>query len=377
MQLPHTSLQLRSLVRADGKLELTLMKLPVPAPGPNEVLIRVEAAPVNPSDLGLLFGAADMSTARTFGNPEFPGILAEIPAAAMPSMAGRIGEALEVGYEGAGTVVATGSSEAARKLDGRKVAAFGGGMYSQYRCVSTQACLALPDGITSAEGASAFVNPLTALGMVETLRHEKHTALVHTAAASNLGQMLNRVCLEDGIGLVNIVRRKEQVDLLRAQRAIHVCDSSSPDFIEELQDAIAATSATLVFDAIGGGSLGGQILACMEAVLCRAEGQYSRYGSVTHKQLYLYGGLDSSQTRFERNFGMAWGMSGWVLLALLRRIGPERADMLKQRVVDGLQTTFRSHYSKTVSLLELLQPGTMAQCNRRGTGEKFLLTPNR
>ncbi|KGP01904.1 zinc-binding dehydrogenase [Alcaligenes sp. A-TC2] len=369
-------LQLRSLVNADAQLELFLAHEPVPAPGPEEVLIRIDAAPVNPSDLGLLFAAADMSTVRLVEREGYPCLLADIPEAAMPGLQGRLGQALAVGYEGTGIVVATGQSEQARQLDGKRVAAFGGGMYSQYACVPVQACLVLPDRTTAQEGASAFVNPLTSLGMVETMRSEGHTALVHTAAASNLGQMLNRICLEDGVGLVNIVRKPEQADLLRAQGAVHVCDSSSDTFNDDLIQAITATGATLAFDATGGGTLAGQILGAMESVLSRAGGQYSRYGSTTHKQVYLYGGLESGPTRFERNFGMAWGMGGWVLWAFLRRMGPQGVARLKERIVAGLTTTFHSHYSQAISMVELLQPETIALCNRRGTGEKFLLFPN-
>jgi len=376
-ETPSESLQLRSLVRANGELELSLVLVPVPEPGPDEVLMRVEAAPLNPSDLGLLFGAADMSTAQQHGTGARPVVTARIPDGLMKAMAARVDASMPVGNEGAGVVVAAGASAEAQALLGRTVAAFGGAMYSQHRCVKVAQCMELPPGTTPAEGASCFVNPLTALGMVETMRLEGHSALVHTAAASNLGQMLNRLCLEDGIGLVNVVRSTGQADILRAQGARHVCMSTSPAFTQELTDAIAATGATLAFDAIGGGRLAGQILACMEAALTRGGGEYQRYGSTRHKQLYIYGSLDSSPTELRRNFGAAWGIGGWLLPPFLQKIGPEAASRLRMRVAAGLRTTFASHYTKVVSLAEALSLGEIAVYGRRSTGEKYLVNPNK
>ncbi len=373
----RTALQLRSLIKRSGELELSLASVDVPRPGANEVLVRIEAAPLNPSDLGLLFGAADMSTAKGSGTAERPVVTARVPDGAMNSMAGRLDVSMPVGNEGAGVVVEAGASAAAQALLGKTVAVIGGAMYSQYRCLPVDQCLVLPDGATPAEGASSFVNPLTALGMVETMRREGHTALVHTAAASNLGQMLNKICLKDGIGLVNIVRKQEQADLLKAQGAIHVCNAASPTFMQDLTEAVAATGATIAFDATGGGKLAGQILSCMEAALSRKGGEYSRYGSTTHKQVYLYGGLDTSSTEFSRNFGMAWGMGGWLLFSFLQKIGAESANVLKQRVVAELKTTFASHYSQEISLAEALDPDVIAIYNKRATGEKFLINPGK
>ena len=289
-------LQLRSLVRRNGELELSLVALETPLPGPDEVIVRVEATPINPSDLGLLFGAADMTTATASGTAAEPIVTARIPENRMKSMAGRIDQSLPVGNEGAGVVVAAGTSGTAQALLGRTVALFGGAMYSQYRCVKVEQCLVLPEGASPADGASCFINPLTALGMVETMRREGHAALVHTAAASNLGQMLNRICIAENIGLVNVVRTREQQDLLRGMGARHVCNIGSPTFMQDLTDAVIATGATLAFDAIGGGALAGQILTCMEAALTRSATEYSRYGSSTHKQVYIYGGLDLTPT---------------------------------------------------------------------------------
>jgi NADPH2:quinone reductase len=372
-----TGLQLRSLVKPNGELEISLFNVATPDPAPDEVVVRMEATPLNPSDLGLLFGAADISTAKVSGTPANPVVTAQIPERLMPSMAGRLGQSLPVGNEGAGVVVAAGSSSAAQALLGKTVAVLGGAMYAQYRAIKADQCLVLPVGSTPAEGASCFVNPLTALGMVETMRREGHQALVHTAAASNLGQMLNKICLKDQIGLVNIVRKPEQAALLKSMGARHVCDTSTPTFMADLTQALVDTGATIAFDATGGGKLAGQILSCMEAALSRTATEYSRYGSTTHKQVYIYGGLDTSPTEFNRNFGFAWGMGGWLLFSFLQRIGAPAAQALRQRVAAELKTTFASRYSKEISLAEALQPETIAVYGQRATGTKYLINPNK
>src|SRR6202051_61164 len=306
-----TGLQLRSLIKNSGELEISLANVPTPEPGPDEVVVRVEASPINPSDLGLLVGAADMATAKASGTKEAPVITAKVPEAAMRAMAGRLDESMPVGNEGAGIVIKTGSSDAAKALMGKTVAMIGGAMYAQYRRLRVAECLPLPAGITPAEGASCFVNPLTALGMTETMRREGHKALVHTAAASNLGQMLNKICLKDGIGLVNIVRSQKQADILRKIGAKYVVDSTSPTFTDDLTKALVETGATLAFDAIGGGKLASQILTCMEIAANKTAKVYSRYGSSVHKQVYIYGGLDLRPTGLNPAFGMAWG-GGWL-----------------------------------------------------------------
>jgi NADPH:quinone reductase len=372
-----SALQLRSLVKRGGELELSLASVAIARPAPSEVLVRVEAAPINPSDLGLLLGGADLSTARASGPPDRPVVTARIPDAAMKAMAGRLDVSMPVGNEGAGVVVDAGSSEAAQALLGKTVAVLAGAMYSQYRCVASDQCLVLPDGVTAPEGASAFVNPLTALGMVETMRREGHSALVHTAAASSLGQMLNRLCLKDHIGLVNIVRKQEQVDLLKSLGAEHVCNASSPSFRQDLAQALAASGATIAFDAIGGGKLAGLILTGMEGALNRSPGEYSRYGSTTHKQVYIYGSLDPGPTEFRRDFGMSWGMGGWLVFPFLQKIGPVEARRLKQRVAAELRTTFASRYSKEVSLAQALSPDTISAYGKRATGGKYLINPNK
>ena len=367
----NMSLQIRSRVTEAGELELSLVETPVPSPGADEVLIRVEATPINPSDVGLLLGAADPATLRKEGAL----VKASVAAAAMKSMAGRLGQSLPVGNEGAGLVVEAGASPAAQALLGRRVAALGGAMYAQFRCVKVSDCLALPPGATSEQGASCFVNPLTALGMVETMRAEGHKALVHTAAASNLGQMLNRICLKDGIGLVNIVRDAKQQALLREQGARHVCDSSAPSFGDDLASAAAATQATLAFDAIGGGPLASQILTAMEIAASGASKSYSRYGSSTHKQVYIYGGLDTRPTELRRSFGMSWGLGGWLLFNFLGKAGAETNARLRQRVADELTSTFASHYNKVVSLREALDVDVVKAFSRRATGQKYLIAP--
>lgn len=374
---PVTGLQLRSLISASGVLELSLANTPIPEIGPDDVLVRIEAAPLNPSDLGLLFGAADMSTATQGGTAALPVVTARVPDSAMKAMAARLDESMPVGNEGAGVVVKAGSSAAAQALLGKTVAMLGGAMYAQFRCIAAVQCLLLPEGATPADGASSFVNPLTALGMVETMRREGHTALVHTAAASNLGQMLNRICLKDKISLVNIVRKQEQADLLKAMGATHVCNASLPTFMQDLVDALVATGATIAFDATGGGKLAGQILTCMEVAINKTAKEYSRYGSTTHKQVYVYGGLDTSPTEFNRSFGMAWGMGGWLMFPFLQKIGPAAVQVMKQRVAAELKTTFASHYSAEVSLVEALQLDTIAVYNKRATGEKYLINPNK
>ena len=374
---PRTSLQLRSLVTAEGTLELSLASETLAAPNEDEVIVRMQAAPINPSDIGLLFGAADMATATYSGTATQPVVKASIPARLMPGMSARIGQSMPVGNEGAGVVVDAGSSAAAQALLGKTVAVLGGAMYSQFRSLKAAQCLPLPEGTTAAEGASCFVNPLTSLGMVETMRREGHTALVHTAAASNLGQMLNKICLKDGIKLVNIVRKPEQVALLKALGATWVCNASAPTFMADLTAALVETGATIAFDATGGGKLAGQILTCMEIAINKTAKEYSRYGSTTHKQVYIYGGLDTAPTEFNRSFGMAWSMGGWLLFPFLQKVGPVTAQALKERVAAELKTTFASSYSAEVSLAEALQADAINVYGQRATGTKYLINPSK
>lgn len=373
--MSEKNLQIQSLLREDNTLEISLVEVPVPVPGADEVVVRVDAAPINPSDLGLLFGAADMRTATISGHADRPIITAQVPENGMRMMAGRVGQSLSTGNEGAGEVVAAGESSAAQALLGRTVGVFGGEMYSQYRRAKVMQCLPLHEGTTAVQGASCFVNPMTALGMVETLRMENHTALVHTAAASNLGQMLNRICLADGVPLVNVVRKPDQEEILVALGAKQVVNSSADDFIPALTAALQATGATLAFDAIGGGRLVSQILSAMEQVAVSNMPEYSRYGSAVHKQVYIYGALDMAPTTLQRSFGFTWGVGGWLLPNFLQRAGTECVMRMRQRVADEISTTFASHYSREVSLAEALTLEAIGSYARQATGEKFLIRP--
>jgi len=377
MTLPQSYLQMISTVSAEGELTMELVEKPMPELGDDEVLIRVEATPINPSDQGVMFGWASMAQAASSGTGAHTRLTAPVSPQGMGVMKARVGQQLPVGNEGAGTVVAAGSGDYAQSLMGKVVAVMGGGMYAQYRKAPAMMCLPLKDGHTARDGASCFVNPLTALSMVETMRMEGHTALVHTAAASNLGQMLNRICAADGVELVNIVRKPEQAQLLRDMGAKHIVDSSSESFKADLVDAIHATGATLAFDATGGGELASNILAAMEAAAARTPGAYSIYGSVKHKQVYLYGGLDTSPTVLNRAYGMAWGVGGWLLPNFLAKAGGDVAMRLRARVADELKTTFASHYTDELSLEQALQADLVARYYAKTTGEKFLICPQK
>ena len=369
------NLQLRSLVRQDNTLELSLLEIDMPEPGPDEVIVSIEATPLNPSDLALLLGPADISSARVGGSTERPVITADIPVNFMKMVSARLGQSLPVGNEGAGTVIAAGSSNAAQALLGKTVGIAGGEMYARYRCMKAMMCLELPEGTSAADGASCYVNPMTALGMVETMRAEGHTALVHTAAASNLGQMLNRLCIEEKIDLVNIVRKPEQEKTLRDLGAKYVCNSSADSFFKDLTTALISTGATLAFDATGGGKLATTILSCMETAAARKMTEYNRYGSDVYKQVYVYGFLDRSPTTLTINYGFSWGMGGWLLTHFLQKAGIPKIMEMRARVGAGLKTTFASHYSREISLSEALSVEAIAEYSRQATGEKFLIKP--
>lgn len=377
MSMSSTYLQMFSTVTDAGEMRLELLEKPTPQPETNQVLVRIEATPINPSDLGVMFGLSDMAKAKSSGAGNDTVLTATVSPQGLKAMKARLGQALAVGNEGAGTVVATGEGELAKSLAGKIVAVMGGGMYGQYRCVDAASCLPLLEGHTAKDGASSFVNPLTALSMIETMKLEEHSALVHTAAASNLGQMLVRICQADGVELVNIVRKEEQATLLRDMGAKYVVNSSSDSFMADLTDAIHATGATLGFDATGGGSLASSILTSMEAAAARTPGGYSIYGSIKHKQVYLYGGLDTSATVLNRGYGMAWGVGGWLLPNFLAKAGMEVAARLRTRVANELKTNFASHYSDEISLSEALQAETVQRYVMKQTGEKFLICPQK
>jgi NADPH:quinone reductase-like Zn-dependent oxidoreductase len=371
-----TGRELRSTVHEDGTLQLTLEDVALGDPAADEVIVRVEAAPINPSDLGLLLGPADISTLRAGGTAERPILTFDVPAARFAGLKARVGQSLPVGNEGAGTVIAAGTDAAA--LQGRRVGMIGGAMYTDYRKLKLRDVVPLPEGASAADGASMFVNPLTALGFVETMRAEGHKAIVHTAAASNLGQMLQKLCLKDGVPLVNVVRSEEQAAILRDIGATHVLNSRDADFRAKLVDAVAETGATIAFDAIGGGTLGSDIMQAMEQAASRSMTEYSRYGSNSFKQLYIYGALDVAPTSLNRlAFGFQWSVSGWLLTPFLMKAGQEVAMRLRQRVADELTTTFASHYTRTIGLAEALDPEVLRAYERKATGEKYLIDPTR
>ncbi len=375
MTVPATGLQLLSLVKESGELEISLVHAPVAEPKDHEVVVEVLATPINPSDLGLLVGAADMTTAKISTRDGLPVVSASVPEPGMRAMGSRIGEAMPVGNEGCGVVVKAGGSPEAQALMGKTVALLGGAMYAQYRTLPVAMCMELPDGTSPADGASCFVNPLTALAMTEVMRQEGHTALVHTAAASNLGQMLVKICLKDGISLINIVRSPAQVALLRGIGATHVVDSSADTFMADLTAALVETGATIAFDAIGGGKLAGQILTCMEAAAVKRMTTYSRYGSDTFKQVYIYGSLDMAPTTLNRAFGFSWAVSGFLLTPFLQKIGMEGNMKMRARVIAELTTTFASHYSHEISLTEALTLDVLNDYNAKRTGDKYLICP--
>lgn len=371
-----TGLELRSTVDAEGHLTLSLEEVTLTPPGDGEVIVRVEAAPINPSDLGLLLGPADISTLATSGSADRPTVTFAIPPERAGGVRARIGQSLPVGNEGAGTVIAAGAG--AEALIGRKVGMLGGAMYTQFRKLKVRDTVPLPEGAGAADGAAMFVNPLTALAFVETMKMEGHKAIIHTAAASNLGQMLQKICLADGVPLVNIVRSAAQAKILTDIGATYVLDSTAPDFRKSLADAAAETGATIAFDAIGGGTLGSDIIQAVEQAAGRAGGEYSRYGSNTFKQLYIYGALDLSPTILNRlAFGFQWSVGGFLLTPFLMKAPQETVAAMRKRVVDELTTTFASHYTATIGLAEALNPDVLKAYERKATGEKYLIDPSR
>ena len=375
----QTSKEIRSKVTSEGNIEISIATVAKPIPSDDEVLIRVEAAPINPSDLGLLLSfGADLTSINVTGSGDETVTSMKIHPGLMGAMKPRLDESMQVGNEGSGVIVEAGVN--AKDLIGKTVGLAGGSMYSQYRCVPAASCLVMNDGTSASEAASSFVNPLTALAFIETMKVENHTAIVHTAAASNLGQMLVKICKADSVPLVNIVRKQEQVDILKNIGAEHICNTSDPDFMETLVTALIATGATLGFDATGGGNGGelpGQILAAMEIAANKTAKEYSRYGSDTYKQVYIYGGLDQSPTILKRAFGMSWGLGGWLLTPMIGKIGMERFGQMRQRVAKEITTTFASTYVQEVSFEEMLQPEIIKSYAKQATGKKYLVTPQK
>ena len=375
----QTSKGIISTVTSAGDITISIANVPMPTLSENEVLIKVEAAPINPSDLALLTTfAADLDSLTVTGSGDDTVASMKVRPALMKAMTPRLDQAMQAGNEGSGVVIDAGAN--AKDMIGKTVGVAAGAMYSQYRCAPASSCLVMEEGTTSAEAASSFVNPLTALAFIETMKMENHTAIVNTAAASNLGQMLVKICKDDGIPLVNIVRKDEQVAVLKALGAEYVVNTSEASFTKDLVAALIATGATLAFDATGGGNEGklpGQILAAMEIAANSTAKEYSRYGSDTYKQVYIYGGLDQSPTILNRSFGMQWGLGGWLLTPMIGRIGMERFGQMRARVAKEIKTTFASHYTQEISFEEMLQPEVIKSYVKQATGEKFLVVPHK
>ncbi|MEQ1509933.1 MAG: zinc-binding dehydrogenase [Sphingopyxis sp.] len=374
--LPTDGRALFSTAREDGTLAITLEPQVIAPLGDDEILVRIEATPINPSDLGLLFGPADVASARVDAGAAHPTMLLDIAPPYRRMVAARIGQSMAVGNEGAGTVVAAGASGYAQGLIGRVVATFGGAMYGTYRTVRAAEALVLPEGSTTREGASLTVNPLTAMAMVGTMRREGTSALVHTAAASNLGQMLVRLCLSEGVPLVNIVRSPAQVAILKSLGATHVVDTSQADFFDRLVDALVETGATLAFDAIGGGKLVGQILTAMEAAQMRKGAAFSVYGTNVHKQVYIYGALDLGPTEFNRSFGLQWGIGGFLLTPYLMKVGMEEMMAMRAKVIAHRADIFASSYTAEIALDDMVNPALAQAYQAKATGSKYLLNPS-
>ena len=369
--MTFTGKQLLTTLAADGTLTVEIADKTFDEPTGSQILVKVEATPINPSDLGLLFALADTDNAEYS-----PGkVVAKMPENATRAMKARHGMAMPAGNECAGTVVAAGDDPAARALLGKRVACVPGTAYATYALADARMAMPLADGVSAEQGASSFVNPMTALGFVETMKLEGFTGLVHAAAASNLGQMLVKICQEDRVPLVNIVRSAEQEKILRDLGATHVLDMTESDFLPKLIDAIAETKAMLGFDPIGGGTLAGQILTAMEAAASRGAA-FSRYGSSEPKKVYIYGALDLGPTILNRAFGLTWELAGWLLTPFMAKFGPEIVGRMRARVLSGLTTTFASHYKAKVGLDEMLRKDAVAEYNARRTGEKYLVTPN-
>ena len=366
------SKQIKSKISKEGLLTISLDEVNVPDPGDGEVLIKVQATPINPSDLGLLVGPADVSSLKEVEKGSV--VEMKVPDGLIRSVAARFDQNLPVGNEGSGIVESAGKG--AEHLIGKTVGLAGGAMYSEYRCVPASSCLVMNDGTTAEQAASCFVNPLTALGMVETMRMENHTGLVHTAAASNLGQMLIKICLAEDIPLVNIVRKEEHVDLLKSLGANYVCNSSLDSFMDDLVEALVQSGSTLGFDATGGGKLSSQILTAMEIAANKTATEYSRYGSDKFKQVYIYGGLDINPTTLTRSFGFSWGLGGWLLTPFIGKIGPEKFAELRKKVAEEINTTFESKYSNVISLEETLYLENIRSYTKQATGDKYLIKPH-
>ncbi len=368
--------QLFTTITEDGKSILSIEPYDVPEPKEHEVVVRMEAVPINPSDLGLLTAAANMDTVRSETVDGHPALVADVDAAMQPFFKGRAGKKMAAGNEGAGTVVAAGSSDAAQALMGKVVTIVGGEMYRTHRVMPAAMCVPLPEGAPAKEGASLFVNPMTAQGFINTMHAEGHTGLVHTAAASNLGQMLAKLCLKDNIPLVAIVRSDAQKKILTDIGLTHVIDSSKDDFMEKLIAALAETGATLGFDAIGGGKMASYILTAMEKAAAVRGAEFSVYGSTVNKQVYIYGRLDTGETILGGGLGLYWGVGGWLLTPHLEKVGGERMMEMRMYTVEERNGIFHSDYSSEISLMDMIDPEIAKGYEKKATGEKVLVNPS-
>ncbi|PPR76922.1 MAG: hypothetical protein CFH01_01774 [Alphaproteobacteria bacterium MarineAlpha2_Bin1] len=371
------SREIRSEVTKDGKIIISIAKVPVIFPKKDEVLVKIEASPINPSDLGRLitFGA-DLNNINILGSGDETVTTIEINNKLLNSLKNRIGKSMNVGNEGAGIIVESGKDS--KRLLGKIVGLAGGGMYSEYRCVKAKSCLVMSDGTSAREAASSFVNPLTALGFIETMKLENHKAIVHTAAASNLGKMLVKLCKNESIPLINIVRSAKQVENLKKIGAEFVLNMNDNLFMEDLINAIKETGATLGFDATGGGNDGklvGQILSSMEIAASTKSKEYLMYGSESFKQIYIYGVLDRNPIVLKNSFGFYWGIGGWLLMPMIKKFGLVAFQNMREKVAREIKTTFRSEYKKIISFEEMLQPEIIRDFSRQSTGEKYLLDP--
>ncbi|MCA9609656.1 MAG: NADH oxidase [Myxococcales bacterium] len=369
--------QLFTTVTEDHRLVLSIEPLEVPAPAPDEVVVEMRATPINPSDLGLLLAPADMESVRRETISGHPALVAEVKPEMRGFVAARLGKKLSAGNEGAGVVVAAGASDAAQALLGKTVTLVGGMMYRTHRVMKAREALPLPDGATPAEGASLFINPMTVQAFLETMRAEGHSAIVHTAAASNLGQMLAKLCRKEGVPLVAIVRSDAQRAILAELGVEHIVDSSKEGSMRALVAALAATGATLGFDAIGGGEMADRILIAMEqAQLSRGQAP-GAYGTPVHKQVYVYGRLDTGPTTLTPSYGLYWGVGGWLVTPWLQRVGLERMMEMRRFAIEERNGIFASRYTDTIGLDLMIDPEVARAYQRKATGQKYLVDPSR
>lgn len=368
--------QLISLVTEDGRSILSIEPCELPELQDHEVVVQMEAVPINPSDLGLLTAAANMDTVRSETVDGNPALVADVESAMQPFFAGRAGKKLAAGNEGAGTVVAAGSSDAAQALMGKVVTIVGGEMYRTHRVMPAMMCVPLPEGAAAREGASLFVNPMTVQGFLNTMRAEGHEGLVHTAAASNLGQMLAKICVKEGVPLVAIVRSDAQKKILTDIGLTHVIDSTKDSFMPDLIAALAETGATLGFDAIGGGKMASYILTAMEKAAAVRGAEFSVYGSTVNKQVYIYGRLDTGETILGGGLGLYWGVGGWLLTPHLEKVGGERMMEMRMYSVEERNGIFNSEYTSEISLMDMINPEIAKGYDKKATGEKVLVNPS-